>query len=66
MEIPFLFWIELIMSAAMGIFIGTQEGLRNSPGKRAISVLATEVLLFIVCCVMCVSTLLILIKGNEF
>ena len=35
-------------SAAMGIFQGTQELVRKSRGKRAISVRATEVLLYIV------------------
>ena len=34
------------MSSAMGFFLGTQEGVRNSRGKRAISVRATEVLLY--------------------
>ena len=34
-------------SAAMGFFQGTQERVRNSHGKRAISVHATEVLLYI-------------------
>ena len=34
------------MSAAMGLFLGTQERVRNSRGKRAISVRATEVLLY--------------------
>ena len=35
-------------SAAMRFFVpGTQERVRNSRGKRAISVLATEVLLYI-------------------
>ena len=33
-------------SAAMGFFPGTQEQIRNSRGKRAISVQATEVLLY--------------------
>ena len=33
-------------SAAMGVFLGTQERVRNSRGKRAISVRATEVLLY--------------------
>ena len=28
--------------AAMGVFHGTQEGVRNSRGKRAVSVRATE------------------------
>ena len=32
-------------SAAMGFFQGTQDRVRNSCGKRAISVRATEVLL---------------------
>ena len=32
-------------SAAMGFFQGTQEGVRNSCGKQAISVRAIEVLL---------------------
>ena len=31
--------------AAMGFFRGTEERVRNSHGKRAISVLAIEVLL---------------------
>ena len=34
-------------SAAMGFFQGNQARLRNSRGKRAISVRATEVLLYI-------------------
>ena len=33
-------------SAAMGFFPGTQEQVRNSCGKRAISVRATKVLLY--------------------
>ena len=33
--------------AAKGFFPGTQERVRNSHGKRAISVRATEVLLYI-------------------
>ena len=33
-------------SAATGIFLGTQARVRNSRGKRAISVRATEVLLY--------------------
>ena len=33
-------------SAAMGFFLGAQERVRNSRGKRAISVLATEVILY--------------------
>ena len=32
----------------MSFFLGTQERVRNSRGKRAISVRATEVLLYIV------------------
>ena len=44
-------WLEIIpnkmMSAAMGCFgLGTQERVRNSRGKRAISVRAIEVLLY--------------------
>ena len=43
---------ELILnctkSAAMGFLHGTQERVRDSRGKRAISVRATEVLLYIV------------------
>ena len=36
------------MSAAMGFFLlGTQERVRNSRGKRAISVRAIEVLLYL-------------------
>ena len=34
-------------SAAMGFFLGTQERVRNSRDKRAISVRATEVLLYL-------------------
>ena len=34
-------------SAAMGFFIGTEERVRNSRGKRAISVRAIEVLLYL-------------------
>ena len=34
-------------SAAMGIFIGTQERVRDSRGKRVISVRAIEVLLYV-------------------
>ena len=34
------------MSAAMGLFLGAQERVRNSRGKRAISVRATEVPLY--------------------
>ena len=33
-------------SAAMGFFLGTQERVRNSRGKRAISIRATEELLY--------------------
>ena len=33
-------------SAAMGFFLGTQERVRNSRGKRAIIVRATEGLLY--------------------
>ena len=36
-------------SAAMGFFPGTQERFRNSHGKRAISVRAIEVLLYLFC-----------------
>ena len=36
-------------SAAMGFFEGIQERVRNSCGKRAISVRATEVLLYYNC-----------------
>ena len=36
------------MSATMGLFQGTQEQVRNIRGKRAISVRATEVLLYLV------------------
>ena len=35
-------------SAATGFFLGTQERVRNSRGKRVISVRATEVLLYFV------------------
>ena len=34
-------------SAAMGFFLGIQERVRNSHGKRAISVRAIEVLLYL-------------------
>ena len=38
--------LNVTMSVAMGLFIlGTQEPVRNSLGKRAIGVQATEVLL---------------------
>ena len=33
-------------SAAMGFFLGTQARVRNNHGKRAISVQATKVLLY--------------------
>ena len=36
------------MSEAMGFFLGTQERVRNSSSKRAISVRVTEVLLYFV------------------
>ena len=36
-------------SAAVGFFQGTQRRVRNSRGKRAISVRATEVLLYLDC-----------------
>ena len=40
-------FLNTIMSAAMGSFwFGTQELIRNSCGERAISVRATEVLLY--------------------
>ena len=35
-----------IMSAAVGFLLGTQERIRNSRDKRAISVRASEVLLY--------------------
>ena len=35
-------------SAAKGFFLGTQERVQNSRGKQAISVGATEVLLYLV------------------
>ena len=40
--------IKLIISKseAKGFFLGTQERVRNSRGKRAISVRATEVVLY--------------------
>ena len=37
--------INYLKPAAMGFFIGTQARVRNSHGKRAISVRAIEVLL---------------------
>ena len=39
------FTLNYPKSAAKGFFIGTQERVQNSHGKRAISVRATEVLL---------------------
>ena len=39
--------IHYLKSAAWLFFQGTQERVRNSRGKRAISVRATEVLLYI-------------------
>ena len=36
------------MSAAVGFLLGTQDRVRNRRGKRAISVRATEVLLYII------------------
>ena len=40
---------NIIISAAMGFFfLGTQEKVRNSRGKRAIGVRAIEVLLYTV------------------
>ena len=38
--------IKYPKSAAMGFFLGTQDQVRDSSGKRAISVRATEVLLY--------------------
>ena len=35
-------------SETKGFFLGTQERVRNSRGKRAISVRATEVLLYLI------------------
>ena len=37
---------NIVMSAAMEFLLGTQERVRSSHGKRAISVRATEVLLY--------------------
>ena len=37
---------NIINSAAMGFFLGTQERVQNNRGKRAISYRATEVLLY--------------------
>ena len=37
---------HIIMSAAMGFSLGTQERVRNSHGKRAIGVRVIEVLLY--------------------
>ena len=42
----FYIYIYKSASAAMGYFLGTQERVRNSRGKRAISVRSTEVLLY--------------------
>ena len=39
--------IHYLKSAAMGFFLGTQKRVRNSRGKRAVSVRATEVLLYL-------------------
>ena len=39
--------LNYLKSAAMGFFPGTQARVRNSQGKRAISVRAIEVLLYI-------------------
>ena len=39
------FTINYLKPAAMGLFLGTQARVRNSSGKRAISVRAIEVLL---------------------
>ena len=38
--------LNYLKSAAMGFFQGTQEQVRNSHGKRAISVRTIEVLLY--------------------
>ena len=38
--------LNYLKSAATGFFLGTQARVRNSRGKRAISVRATEVLLY--------------------
>ena len=52
-NIPFSIYIKIYIklnypkSAAKGFFLGTHERVRNSRGKRAISVRATEVLLYI-------------------
>ena len=40
-----------LKSVSMGFFPGTQARVRNSHGKRAISVRAIEVLLYIMLCV---------------
>ena len=37
--------LNYLLSAAKGFFLGTQDRVRNSRGKRAISVRAIEVLL---------------------
>ena len=39
--------LNYFKSAAKGFFLGTQKRVRNSHGKRAISVRATEVLLYL-------------------
>ena len=49
-NIPFLLLNKITLncpkSAAMGFFLGIQEQVGNSRGKQAISVRATEVLLY--------------------
>ena len=52
LNIPFSIWIrknilDYPKSAPMGFFQGTQKWVRNSRGKRAISVRVIEVLLYI-------------------
>ena len=47
------FTINYPKSAAMGFFQGTQEGILNSRGKGAISVRATEDLLYYIYVVSC-------------
>ena len=42
--------VDYPKSADMGFSLGTQEGVRNSRGKRAISVRANEALLVFVNC----------------
>ena len=48
-NIPFSIYKEITLNypkyVAKGFLVGTQEQVRNSHGKRAISVRATEVLL---------------------